>query len=190
MISLLAIGFVGAGHPFDRFGPANQITAARATIVALVAGLVGEVPSAMVGTCAAFAALVVTMLDGADGWTARRSRLASVFGARFDMEVDALLILTLSILVWQHAKAGPWIVMAGLLRYAFVLAGWIAPWLERPLPLSRRRQAVCVVQIVGLSAVLLPVMAPRASAWVAAGVLAALVYSFAADVAWLWRDID
>jgi multidrug efflux pump subunit AcrA (membrane-fusion protein) len=38
------------------------------------------------------------MLDGVDGWLARRHEIASRFGARFDMEVDALLILALSVL--------------------------------------------------------------------------------------------
>ena len=49
-----------------------------------------------------------------------RSNEASSFGARFDMETDALLILVLAALVWQHGKAGPWILAAGLMRYAFV----------------------------------------------------------------------
>ena len=35
-------------------------------------------------------------LDGLDGWAARRQGLVSAFGARFDMEVDALLILALA----------------------------------------------------------------------------------------------
>jgi hypothetical protein len=35
---------------------------------------------------------------------ARRSRMASAFGARFDMEVDALLMMAISILVWQYAR--------------------------------------------------------------------------------------
>ena len=38
----------------------------------------------------------------------RRSRAR--FGARFDMEIDALLILALSILAWRHGKAGAWVV--------------------------------------------------------------------------------
>ena len=66
------------------------------------------------------------------------------------MEVDALLIMVLAILAWQHGKAGAWVLLSGLLRYAFVAAGWLAPWIARPLPPSRRRQTICVVQIAAL----------------------------------------
>ena len=34
----------------------------------------------------------------------------SSFGARFDMETDAAFILILSVLVWQHGKAGAWVL--------------------------------------------------------------------------------
>ena len=44
-------------------------------------------------------------------------------------------------------------LLSGLLRYAFVAAGWLWPWLRAPLPPSRRRQTICVVQIVGLTGV-------------------------------------
>src|SRR2546423_1063483 len=39
---VIAIGFVGAGHPFASFGPANQITTVRAMLVAMLLGLIGE----------------------------------------------------------------------------------------------------------------------------------------------------
>ena len=104
--------------------------------------------------------MIVEVLDGVDGWLARRSGLASAFGARFDMEVDALLIMALAILAWQHGKAGSWVLLSGLLRYAFVAAGWLAPWMSRPLPPSRRRQTVCVVQIAGLCAAVAPIVPP------------------------------
>ena len=131
--------------------------------------------------------MVVELLDGVDGWLARRSSLASAFGARFDMEVDALLIMALAVLAWQHGKAGSWVLLSGLLRYAFVAAGWLLPWMARPLPPSRRRQTVCVVQIVGLCAAVSPIFPPGASAPVAAVSLAALAASFLVDVVWLWR---
>ena len=51
--------------------------------------------------------------------------MTSAFGARFDMEVDALLIQVLAVLAWQWDKAGPWVLMSGLLRYVFVAAGWV-----------------------------------------------------------------
>ena len=53
--------------------------------------------------------------------------VGSAFGARFDMEVDALLILVLSAGVWWFDKAGAWVWLSGLLRYAFIAAGWGLP---------------------------------------------------------------
>lgn len=186
-IMLLALGLVGAGHPFDRFGHANQITAMRAAIVALVVALIGESVAPVAATAAAVASSVAASLDGLDGWFARRARMASAFGARFDMETDALLIMALSLLGWQLGKAGSWIVVAGLLRYIFVVAGWMLPWMQRTLPPSWRRQAVCVLQIVGSSLVVLPLVAPPVSVWLSAGLLATLCASFFIDTLWLWR---
>lgn len=190
LIMLLALGHVRAGHPFTRFGPANQLTAARATIVSLVAALIGESITPVAATAAAGVSIAAAALDGVDGALARRTGMASTFGARFDMETDALLIMVLSVLAWQLGKAGAWIVLSGLLRYAFVALGWALPFMRRPLPPSRRRQAVCVVQVVGLSLAILPALVPPPSAALAAGLLATLGGSFALDTLWLWRHRD
>jgi phosphatidylglycerophosphate synthase len=133
------------------------------------------------------ASLLVTALDGVDGWLARRARISSVFGARFDMEIDALLILVLSILVWRFGKAGAWVIASGLLRYAFVAAGSVWPWLRAPLPPSRRRQTICVVQIAGLTLAIVPGIEPPFSTALAALALVTLAGSFLVDTVWLWR---
>jgi len=109
----------------------------------------------------------------------------SDFGARYDMEVDALLILVLSVLAWQHGQAGWWILLAGLMRYGFTAAGYAWSWMNGTLPPSTRRKTVCVIQIVGLAAVVSPVCAPPISVLIAALILLSLVYSFAVDVLWL-----
>jgi hypothetical protein len=74
-----------------------------------------------------------------------------------------------------------------MIRYVFVAAGWLLPWLERPLPPSRRRQAICVVQISGLMIALVPAIPAPASVVISGVALAALVWSFFVDVAWLRR---
>lgn len=187
VIALVSLGFLTAHHPFARFGAANQITTLRAVVVALVAAAIGEPRVPVVAAAAAGAALLVTSLDGLDGWLARRHRMASHFGARFDMETDALLILVLAVLAWQFGKAGTWVILSGTLRYVFVAAGAVLPWMRRPLRPSRRRQTVCVVQIAGLIVVLLPAVTQPLSAAVAATSLAALLCSFAVDTVWLCR---
>jgi len=82
-------------------------------------------------------------------------------------------------------SAGAWVIASGLLRYVFVAAGWIWPWMERPLEPSRRRQTVCVIQIVALILVVSPVVMRPASAIIAAAALAVLAGSFFVDVCWL-----
>jgi phosphatidylglycerophosphate synthase len=185
LVMLTASGFVREHHPFARFGPANETTTARATLVALVVSLVGEPGVQVVAATAAGVTLLVTALDGVDGWLARRTRMASNFGARFDMETDALLVMALSVLAWQYGKAAGWVLLCGLLRYLFVAGGWLWPWLRRPLPPSSRRQAICVVQVVGLSLTIVPVIPTPLSTVLAAITLSALCYSFLVDVVWL-----
>jgi phosphatidylglycerophosphate synthase len=182
-ILAVAIPNVRAHHPFARFGPANQVTTFRALLVALVTGLIGEPHDRAL--IAVVLAGTATALDGVDGWLARRSRMVSAFGAQFDVEMDALLILVLSILAWREGKAGIWVLASGLTRYVFVAAGRFWPWLRRPLPGSLRGKAICVFQVAGLLVVLLPSITPPASNLVAAAALAALWYSFAVDIQWL-----
>ena len=183
----VALSRLRAHHPFFSFGPANGVTTIRAVLTAIVCGCIGEAHTRAIAIGVVLAATTATVLDGVDGWLARRTKMASAFGARFDMEVDALLILALSILVWRHAKAGAWVLAAGLLRYAFIAAGWWLPWMTRPLTPTRRARAICVVQIVALLVAMLPSVEPPASAIVAAVGVAALVYSFVVDTLWLWR---
>lgn len=188
--ALIVVRAAGHGHPFDRFGAANLVTTIRLAVVVLVAACTGEAASPTVAFGVALASVLVAASDGIDGWLARRTGLASAFGARFDMEVDALLVLVLSVLIWQYGKAGPWIVLAGLLRYLFVLSGWAWTRMRAPLFPSLRRKAVCVLQIVGLSAVMLPALSPRHSTWLAALLLLALSGSFLTDIVWLWQRHD
>jgi phosphatidylglycerophosphate synthase len=129
------------------------------------------------------------MLDGVDGWLARRRSEQSAFGARFDMETDAALILIVSVLVWRHEKAGAWVMACGMMRYAFVAAGWVLPWMAGPLRSTwRGNKSVAIGQLVGLGAALLPVLHVPVSSIVAAVTLATLVWSFAVDIAWLKRQ--
>jgi len=184
---VVVFGGLRRHHPHPTFGPANMVTLARAVLVALLAALAGESMTTSTAMGAVVLASTAIALDGIDGWFARRYRTASAFGARFDMEVDALLVLVLALLVWSFGKAGAWVLTSGLLRYGFVAAGTMFPWLAGPLPPRRRRQAVCVVQLIGLTVALAPFIRPPLSAVLAAIALAALVGSFASDLAWLVR---
>jgi phosphatidylglycerophosphate synthase len=185
VVMLLAVRHRETRHPFARFGAANYVTTVRAALVSLAAGVIGEGTAPAMANAAVAASLAATMLDGVDGWLARRTRMASAFGARFDLETDALLIQVLAILAWQFGKAGVWVLASGLMRYVFVAAGWLWPWMRRPLPGSLRGKAVCIIQTAALILAIVPGVALPASAWLAAGGLTALCGSFFVDTRWL-----
>jgi phosphatidylglycerophosphate synthase len=178
-----------AHSPNRRFGPANRVTLMRLALVALLAAGVGEASAdpATMAWAAIVIATTAALLDALDGPLARSRGFASQFGARFDMETDALMVLVLCLLVIHFDKAGAWIVAAGLMRYVFVLAARVWPWLARPLPPSQRRKAVCVAQITMLIVCLGPIVTVGWSVVLAAGSLAALTASFATDILWLAR---
>lgn len=178
-----------AHAPHSRFGSANRVTLTRLALVAALAASIGEPLSDANARawCVVLVATTAALLDAVDGPLARADGLASEFGARFDMETDALLVMVLCLLVFHFDKAGVWILAAGLMRYLFLLAthGWA--WMARPLPPSWRRKAVCVAQITSLIVCLGPVVGVSWSRAIAATSLAVLGASFAADLAWLFR---
>lgn len=173
--------------PHPGMGWANRITLFRATLTLPVAGFAAS-PGIVGGPTAWWAVAIAgtaLALDGVDGAVARSSGTATTFGARFDMELDAFLILVLSWLAWTSTPVGAWVLGIGLLRYAFVAAGALVPRLRGDLPPSPRRKIICVVQSIGLLVVLAP-PAPTVLATGAAGAaLVLLLYSFAVDTRWL-----
>lgn len=184
----LAVAWLAKRHSLTRdFGAANHVTLARAGLVIVLAGCILEPGSTALAWWVIALSVVVLVLDGVDGRLARGRGTASRFGARFDMEVDALLILVLAALAWRFDKAGVWVLAAGLMRYGFVLGGRLLPFLREPLPARRRRQTVCVVQIVSLLVCLAPfIPTPWSSSAALAGIMV-LAASFAIDIAWLAR---
>ena len=187
LLAALVVRFLPPALPPPGLGVANQITLLRATLVMPVAALLLQPAPPGAGGLWWIAGLssVALALDGIDGLAARRSGQETRFGARFDMELDAFLMLVLSALVWRTGRAEAWILLIGALRYLFVAAGWIWPALTAGLPASVRRKTVCVVQGIALIVCLAPVVPLELAPRVAAGALALLVYSFAVDVIWL-----
>jgi phosphatidylglycerophosphate synthase len=179
-------------HPHRRFGYANLVTAFRASLVSLTFATVVCFESLAATDIALWTLVGVVLfalaLDGVDGFLARRYGQESPFGARFDMEVDALLILVLSLAAALLGKAGLWVLLIGLMRYAFVATGWVLPRLNGELSSSFRRKLVCVVQIAALCIILVPFVTPPYSTAIAAAALSALVYSFAVDILFLLRQ--
>jgi phosphatidylglycerophosphate synthase len=169
-------------------GPADRVTLARAE---LVGGVTALVVTTWVGKPAPVALIVLLagvalVLDGVDGHVARRTGTASPLGARFDMEVDAFLILVLSAFVAR--STGAWVLAIGAMRYLFVAASWVAHWLKASLPPSFARKTVAATQGIVLVVAGAGVAPPAVTTTLVATALASLVWSFGRDVLWLWRN--
>lgn len=166
-----------------RFGQANVVTAVRSTLVGVISGIVVVSFSAPIPAWIVLALVVpALLLDAVDGWVARCTNSASELGARFDMEVDAFLLLVLSAFVSQ--SLGIWVLSIGLMRYAFVVAGWIFPWLRAQLPYRYWRKVVTAVQGIALTVAIFG-LRPVIDVVFVASALALLVESFGRDVIWL-----
>ena len=172
--------------PAARLGPADWVTLTRATLAVGVAALTADSfqRDVSVATLVSLASVAIG-LDYVDGWIARRTETASALGARLDGEVDAFLILVLSVAV--APSAGAWVVAIGAARYVFYAAGWPFAWMRAPLPRRDWRKTVAASQGVALTLAateLLPLPATRA---VLAVALSLLAESFGRDAWWLWR---
>lgn len=201
-----ALGYLGGSAVIlgywhrRRFGAANLVTLGRAvgtcwviglTLQALLGrlGVAGIAVMIMIGACC-------LILDGVDGAVARARGESSAFGARFDMETDAVLLMALSLAVPVLGIAGWWVPVIGLMRYAYVAAAWLAPRgvrdaLRIPLPYRYSRKVVAVVQtvamLVALLLGLLDVGVPLLADVILASAFGALCWSFGRDIAWQLR---
>jgi phosphatidylglycerophosphate synthase len=169
------------------FGLANAVTLARAAMIGLLIG-VAAVPSALGAWAIAGLAATALALDAIDGPIARRTGRASAFGARFDMEVDSLFALAAALLLWRTGRLDAWILLIGLPRYAFLLAGRLYAPLRQPLPPRRRRRILCAIQGIALVMALAPIVPPVAAQYIAGMALVMIGGSFAIDILWLLRQ--
>ena len=183
--ALLALGRARSGQ--TAIFPADWITLTRSLLVAGVAGLVADSATRPLSVNALVAlASAALVLDAVDGQVARRTGSATALGARFDGEVDAFLILLLSIVVARDY--GVWVLAIGAARYVFLVAGWVIPWMAAPLPPRHWRKTVAAVEGVVLTAAASGVVTrPLGMAAVGVGLLL-LAESFGRDVIWLYRS--
>ena len=195
VVATLVLLSLGHHTPHRSFGVANAVTLTRTTVATLMVGVVSEmlfggslVVDAALSWILVVAATAALLLDGVDGWVARQTGMVSDFGARFDMEADALFLLTMSLLVHATGKVGIWVLASGLMRYAFVLAGWLWPPLAAQLLPLWRRKAIYAVQVSVLIAALAPVVPAEVAHAICLVGLVLLGCSFSTDCIWLARQ--
>ncbi|MEO5708754.1 MAG: CDP-alcohol phosphatidyltransferase family protein [Nocardioidaceae bacterium] len=165
----------------DRLGPADRVTLARAILAGGVAALVVGGQSGATGLVAVASATLV--LDRVDGEVARRTHTVSRFGGAFDMEVDAFLILVLSVYVAR--SVGPWVLVIGAARYALWVAARALPWLRNEVPTRPWAKVVAAVQGIVLVWAAAGVPPGTLTVCLLLGALALLTVSFTHQVWWL-----
>jgi phosphatidylglycerophosphate synthase len=188
-LTLAVVGDLVLATAFARIGrtaltPADQVTLTRASLVCGVGALVAqsEPPVTLLVTLAA----VALVLDTVDGRVARATGTTSRLGARFDMEVDAVLILLLS--VYVAGSVGLWVLAAGVARYALWLAARLLPWLRRESPPRFWGKVVAALQGVVLVVAAAEVLPRPLTVLLLVAALVLLAESFGRQVLWLWRQ--
>jgi phosphatidylglycerophosphate synthase len=166
--------------------PADWVTLTRALLIAGVAGLVADSFSRPLAVTALVTLSSIALaLDAVDGQVARRTGTATPLGGRLDGEVDAFLILLLSIAVSRDY--GSWVLVIGAARYALLLAGWLMPWLAAPLPPRYWGKVVAAVQGIVLTVAASGVVDRLTGMIAVAAALLLLAESFGRNVIWLYR---
>lgn len=160
LFSILLFLGRAAYTPSGRFGLANTVTGSR-----LLALLLLILPARLLPVWGALAiTLLVLGLDLLDGWLARRCGDASAFGAHFDMETDALLVLVVTLRLWLGQGYPAWVLTAGCLRYGYVLWLWGWPGSGREAPRSRFGRSAFALLMLGLcGGLVLPGLAGQAA---------------------------
>lgn len=170
----------------DELGPADRVTLTRAALVGGVTALTIDSFDRPVPVVTLVSLTIVALaLDWVDGQVARRTGTVSDLGARFDMEVDASLLLVLGL--YAARPVGAWVLTLGLMRYMFMAAGWVLPWMRAALPPRYWRKVVAATQGVVLVAATAGVLSRTVTVIALAVALTMLVESFGRDVLWLWQ---
>lgn len=132
--------------------------------------------------------ILVLVLDGLDGYYARKLQTTSEFGDVFDKETDAFFVLTYGVIIVALDLAGSWVLLPGLLRYGYVIILAYVDKPPNPSGYSFRRRFVGMWM---MGTLLAPFLVP---AWMyVPGLIAAIVmilYSFAVDLRGSWKSIS
>jgi phosphatidylglycerophosphate synthase len=171
----------GAFENLRAFGAANSVTSLRVLSLACL----GAAIDARAALACSLCSLGIFTLDGVDGWLARRADRASAFGAYYDSETDACFVLVLSLGMFQFGRAGAWVLLAGALRYLYLLTLWFSQRQQVEAPRSRFGRYTFALVVSAFTLGVWP--AARVSQPLAAAATLLLTYSFARSFYWSLR---
>ena len=105
---------------------------------------------------------IPVLLDGADGFLARKMRQKSDFGAHLDMETDSLFVALTSLILYYRDIAGAWILIAGYMRYGYIILLLLTGQINISEKRTRFGPAVAVFMFISLlAAFILPLTFAR-----------------------------
>ena len=104
-------------------GYANWITGFRLLLVVIGSFLFSLVSKEWILIIMTSAVL----LDFVDGYMAKKYDQTTTFGQFFDMEVDAFFVLLMCFYYYQYQEIGWWILIPGVMRYAFKIFTVLVP---------------------------------------------------------------
>ncbi len=147
---------------YPRLGAANWLTLTRGIALMLLLGFL--CPHVGAGWAPALLYSFVALSDWWDGFIARSTGSASLFGKNLDLHLDGLGVLIASMLAVTLGRLPWWYITVGLARY--ILLGW--EWLLRlsgrapkPLPPDPNRRAAAGLMMAFLAASLYPIFSPK-----------------------------
>ena len=136
----------------------------------------------------AILAISALILDGLDGFVARKYNHVTKFGEIIDQESDNFLMLVLSISLYLNREVGIYIFLIPSYRYLFIFSMKRYDWLKIELPISQFRKFACAVTILLMIIAQDIYFSPENTTFLVILSLFIITFSFAKDIIWLYRN--
>lgn len=162
-----------------KFGWPNYITAFRYILL-----LIGGLGYTFFNDLLMFIILgVAVLLDGLDGIVARKTNSSTTFGKYFDMEIDAIFVMLMSLIFFLTGVLPWWILIAGFLRYVFGVVFYFLPEAK-----EHKKEKIASIIAGTCFVLLLAILVVPVTwvFWVGLAVVGLLCFSFARG---LWQYI-
>lgn len=137
--------FYVTGFPL-KIGYANIITLFRLFLLIVLAFYHTDIENLFLF----FTFLFLIILDGIDGYIARRFHQTSEMGECLDMETDAFMVLVLSWIHFSEGRLGYWILIPGSLKYFYTVLFYFKEWGNKEFLRKKIRALIAVVFFVSL----------------------------------------
>jgi len=132
--------------------------------------------------------MIALLLDGLDGFIARKYDHVTKFGEKIDQESDNFLMLVLSISLYLNREIGAYIFLIPLYRYLFIFFMSKYDWLKTELPISQFRKFACAVTTLFMVVAQDVYFDPENTLFLVILSLFIITFSFAKDIIWLYRN--